>query len=1366
MEPAEFRRVSLALAVVAGVCLVAVRLLAFAPHVPARESGPEKGGPAQMNRSDPPTESLNHEGPPMSGEGGGGASVEEEAFEGGEDPEEVSLASGGVGERRNFEVSPPGFTGGDGNIDFAALRLEVSGPVSRYWRFDSHDEFNGRTWVRRRPDPRPFACGDVLQKPSPGSALQHFSVKVIGKESFSHIIAPLEPYKACVGNVGATFDRSSGQLTAARPLQPGFSYAVSSFAPPYTPAELRASGVEVPRQIKDRYLQLPQSNSKRVRDLALRVTEGAGNPYDKAKKIEAYLAKSGNFKYKLTPPAAPAGRDGVDWFLFDGKVGKCDYFASAMVVLLRNVGVPSRLVGGFMPGDWDHMAKKVVIKGPPHAWVEAYFPVSGWVEFEPTPSGDAPGQPSAAASAAPAGLKNTFNDLARRCERSLKGLARRAKEAANLVAKAPKQGESSGALGELEELVPCPGSSRLRHPPRDPDLRDALADVATVDTRAAAVQATILKYPQSLYRKDRPAAQGVVTRPDGRPVPGTVALYLVGDGGRAEVKVGEGSTDEQGRFDVPFAVPEGWGLGKFHLVARFSAAEGAPQSAALDLVRASKAVQAPKRPSWLRRLGTILARLLSVGVGEPQKTDEPSPGGAQYPKLQTGAGGSGAGGPRMAGPIALPDTPLMEIKAAVPRYWRETSYDTYDGSGWSQARGVRRRVGCNEELQRSPSNAKRLDISVKVLKGGVAKHLLAPLSPVRVCVGEFAATYDEEAQSLTLKAELPAGTRYTASSAVPEFSVEAIRAAPAEVPAKIRRRYLQLPGDVPARVKELAISVTAGATNNFDKAKLIEAYLGRSGRFTYALEPPPTPKGRDGVDYFLFDLKRGYCSYFSSAMAVMLRSIGVPARTVSGFAPGNWSPLNQSVTLTTPHAWVEVYVAGHGWVEFEPTPGGPAQPSRTSSGRMGAGEGRIPTETDILTSPSEFRRDEQPVITGTVRTLDGKPAGKAEVVLYLSDKHKKQGIRIGHADVDPAGDYRIAVSVAPGFKLGQYQLIARYAGNDDYLCSDSDPEIVIRAKVDLELSASPEKGALRLAGSLKDDDGKPVAGGRVSLTLSNGRSLSFVTDAAGRFEGRIPVAAGEHVVKAVFAATDLYDEASGEAVVSVAPVVVPRPLPKTPPSQVEPPQPEQPTVAEPLPAPRPKPNRARWAVWGLAFAGLVLAVWARRRKRESGIPDIGVPASTVTVSEYELDIKFPQIDSDLPLLWGTNDPPLEVVLVGPAGSRLLVDGAEKAVPTQKGEYVLAAHHGWRRTEKRLSIVDYGEEASRDFRALAERNGHDAANLTARQILERIERAQTGFRRPERLLLLFEKFVYGRQAISRTEFVDYLRTERPPKGAEA
>lgn len=132
------------------------------------------------------------------------------------------------------------------------------------------------------------------------------------------------------------------------------------------------------------YLALPDSLPQRVRDLALSLTEGQGNDYDKLKALERHLAA---FPYTLEPDYVPAGADFVDYFLFEGREGYCVYYASALTVMGRVAGIPTRYVEGFvMPKERSADGSYIVTNKQAHAWTEAYFPGFGWVRFEPTSS--------------------------------------------------------------------------------------------------------------------------------------------------------------------------------------------------------------------------------------------------------------------------------------------------------------------------------------------------------------------------------------------------------------------------------------------------------------------------------------------------------------------------------------------------------------------------------------------------------------------------------------------------------------------------------------------------------------------------------------------------------------------------------------------------------------------------------------------------------------------------------------------------------------------------------------------------------------------------------------------------------------------
>ena len=172
-------------------------------------------------------------------------------------------------------------------------------------------------------------------------------------------------------------------MISANTLAVGDQYTVTSSISEATSGELRTAGNNYPGWVTDTYLQMPDELPIRINDLAQDLTKDISNPYDKAKAIEAYLR---TLPYDQNIPAPAFDMDGVEHFLFEVKRGYSDYFGSAMTVLLRAVGVPSRMVAGYAPREYDEqIARFVVRESDSHGWTEAYFPGFGWVEFEPTP---------------------------------------------------------------------------------------------------------------------------------------------------------------------------------------------------------------------------------------------------------------------------------------------------------------------------------------------------------------------------------------------------------------------------------------------------------------------------------------------------------------------------------------------------------------------------------------------------------------------------------------------------------------------------------------------------------------------------------------------------------------------------------------------------------------------------------------------------------------------------------------------------------------------------------------------------------------------------------------------------------------------
>jgi len=184
------------------------------------------------------------------------------------------------------------------------------------------------------------------------------------------------------------YDDISG-VHALGPIGRNEQYTVVSLVSQADEEQLRVAGGNYEDWVEDRYLNLPATVPQRVRDLAEQIVTEAGavTPYDQAKAIEAHLRDQARYKYNTSIPLPPSGMDRVEWFLFQGKEGYCEYYASAMIVMLRHLGIPSRLAGGYAPGTYDEATQSWIVReSAAHAWPEVYFPGYGWIEFEPTPS--------------------------------------------------------------------------------------------------------------------------------------------------------------------------------------------------------------------------------------------------------------------------------------------------------------------------------------------------------------------------------------------------------------------------------------------------------------------------------------------------------------------------------------------------------------------------------------------------------------------------------------------------------------------------------------------------------------------------------------------------------------------------------------------------------------------------------------------------------------------------------------------------------------------------------------------------------------------------------------------------------------------
>ncbi len=295
------------------------------------------------------------------------------------------------------------------------------------------------------------------------------------------------------------------------------------------------------------------------------------------------------------------------------------------------------------------------------------------------------------------------------------------------------------------------------------------------------------------------------------------------------------------------------------------------------------------------------------------------------------------GGPRTVGNTLVMDVFVpKELPFGV--YWQAVVYDTYRNGSWRIAESSA------EPFLHYPEDGQLnvpTSLSREVITQTVTNYL--PNSSLLYAAPEVVssdkqmlvdATYDPSGRplitSLHSRFMLRQGDRYQVTSRVSVADAPSLRGASTDYPQWVMERYLQLPGTVTPQTLALAEELTAGQDNPYDKAIAVRNYLRSSIKYNDQIQA--APDGVDPVHYVLFDLKEGYCTYYASAMAVMLRSQGVPARLVSGYALGDYDEPSRSyrVRAVNAHTWVEVYFPEYGWIHFEPTSAIPVAERPTS----------------------------------------------------------------------------------------------------------------------------------------------------------------------------------------------------------------------------------------------------------------------------------------------------------------------------------------------------------------------------------------------------------------------------------------------------
>ncbi|MEW5988967.1 MAG: transglutaminase domain-containing protein, partial [Chloroflexota bacterium] len=305
-------------------------------------------------------------------------------------------------------------------------------------------------------------------------------------------------------------------------------------------------------------------------------------------------------------------------------------------------------------------------------------------------------------------------------------------------------------------------------------------------------------------------------------------------------------------------------------------------------------------------------------------------------------------------------------------YWRGATYSEYTGRGWQLAAGFEETIAAGQPINGQAGGMTHMGghaggmtyaiaVGSQGQAGGMTYHTIG--LPVRF--NQTVTTYWHAPGDLAWVSGVEAASWYTVTSTLATATSEQLRQSDsAAMPPDLLARYTALPDDLPGRLRELAQEIigdeaVSAPLSAYDQARAIEAFL---RQYPYSLDVELPPPGRDPVDYFLFELQRGYCDYYASAMIILARSLGLPARLVTGYlaAPPDDQGV-QTIYEVNAHSWPELYFAGYGWFGFEPTAAFSSTQSLDSPERPPVFAGTtsplpVPVQdrswpTDILTHP-------------------------------------------------------------------------------------------------------------------------------------------------------------------------------------------------------------------------------------------------------------------------------------------------------------------------------------------------------------------------------------------------------------------------------
>ncbi|MFB6207062.1 MAG: DUF3488 and DUF4129 domain-containing transglutaminase family protein [Haloglomus sp.] len=292
---------------------------------------------------------------------------------------------------------------------------------------------------------------------------------------------------------------------------------------------------------------------------------------------------------------------------------------------------------------------------------------------------------------------------------------------------------------------------------------------------------------------------------------------------------------------------------------------------------------------------------------------------------------------RILGSIRLSPKVRFTVTSSEPTYWRVGSYDRYTGSGWV-------RTGADDAYDgrmAAPIGQSRT-ISQRYTVASKLSVMPAAWKPTRVSDAPVS-VLELPGGGVAPDGTLSPGATYAVTSQRPVATPGQLRAAGTDYPARLQERYTQLPSTTPERVAARTARITANADNPYETARVIERWLENNREYSLTVD---RPRG-DIADAFLFEMEKGYCTYFATTMVTMLRTQDIPARLVVGYTPGQRVAEDRWLARgLDSHAWVEVYFPEHGWIRFDPTPAAPREAAERQRVRQARQSGTAQVDTD------------------------------------------------------------------------------------------------------------------------------------------------------------------------------------------------------------------------------------------------------------------------------------------------------------------------------------------------------------------------------------------------------------------------------------